>query len=40
MRQRLQDELETRLGVDVDVLTLADLPPTFRAKRLSKAQSA
>jgi predicted nucleotidyltransferase len=34
----LQDELETLLGVDVDVLTPGDLPPNFRAKVLAEAQ--
>lgn len=35
----LQDELETLLGVQVDLLTPADLPPKFRAKVLAEAQS-
>lgn len=34
----LQDELETLLGVRVDVLTPADLPPKVRAKVLAEAQ--
>ena len=34
----LQDELETLLGVPVDLLTPADLPPTFRAEVLADAQ--
>ena len=34
----LQDELESMLGVHVDVLTPADLPPSFRAKVLEEAQ--
>lgn len=34
----LQDELETLLGVHVDLLTPADLPPKFRAKILAEAQ--
>lgn len=34
----LQEELETSLGVPVDVLTPADLPPKFRAKVLAEAQ--
>jgi uncharacterized protein len=33
----LQDELETLLGVHVDVLTPADLPPKVRAKVLAEA---
>jgi predicted nucleotidyltransferase len=33
----LQDELETLLGVHVDVLTPADLPPRLRAKVLAEA---
>ena len=32
----LQDELETLLGVHVDVLTPADLPPRLRAKVLAE----
>ena len=34
----LQDELQTLLGVPVDVLTPADLPPKFRAQVLAEAQ--
>lgn len=34
----LQEELETSLGVPVDVLTPADLPPKLRAKVLAEAQ--
>jgi len=34
----LKDELESLLGVDVDVLTPGDLPPKFRAKVLAEAQ--
>jgi len=34
----LQDELELLLGVHVDVLTPADLPPKFRAKVLAEAR--
>jgi predicted nucleotidyltransferase len=34
----LQDELESLLGVHVDVLTLGDLSPKFRAKVLAQAQ--
>lgn len=34
----LQDELETLLGVHVDLLTPADLPPKFRSKVLAEAQ--
>jgi predicted nucleotidyltransferase len=34
----LQDELESLLGVHVDLLTPADLPPKFRAKVLMEAQ--
>jgi predicted nucleotidyltransferase len=34
----LQDELETLLGVPVDLLTPADLSPTARARVLAKAQ--
>lgn len=34
----LQVELETLLGVHVDVLTPADLPAKFRAKVLAEAQ--
>jgi uncharacterized protein len=35
----LQDELQTLLGVPVDLLTPADLPLSFRAKVLSKARA-
>ena len=34
----LQDELQTLLGVQVDVLTPADLPARFRAQVLAQAQ--
>ncbi|MBK1736115.1 nucleotidyltransferase [Halorhodospira abdelmalekii] len=34
----LQEELETLLGVRVDVLTSADLPKKFRAKILAEAR--
>jgi hypothetical protein len=34
----LQDELETLLGVHVDLLTPADLPPEFRAEVLAEAR--
>lgn len=34
----LQDELESLLGVRVDLRTPADLPPMFRAKVLEEAQ--
>jgi hypothetical protein len=34
----LQDELEALLGVHVDLLTPADLPPKFRARVLAEAQ--
>lgn len=34
----LQDELESLLGIHVDLLTPADLPPRFRTKVLSEAQ--
>ena len=34
----LQDELQTLLGVHVDLLTPGDLPPEFRAKVLAEAQ--
>lgn len=34
----LQDELQTLLGIQVDVLTPADLPPKFRAQVLAEAQ--
>ena len=35
----LQDELQTLLGVHVDLLTPGDLPPKFRAKVLAEAQA-
>ena len=34
----LQDELETLLGIHVDLLTPADLPPKFRTKVLAEAR--
>jgi len=34
----LQDELQSLLGVHVDLLTPCDLPPKFRAKVLAEAQ--
>jgi predicted nucleotidyltransferase len=34
----LQDELESMLGIPVDLLTPADLPAKFRAKVLKEAQ--
>jgi hypothetical protein len=34
----LQDELESLLGVHVDVLTPADLPPKLRARVLAEAK--
>jgi len=34
----LQDELESLLGVHVDLLTPADLPPKFRARVLAEAR--
>lgn len=34
----LQVELETLLGIHVDLLTPADLPPKFRAQVLAEAQ--
>lgn len=34
----LKDELETLLGIQVDVLTPADLPPRFRVQVLAEAQ--
>ena len=34
----LQDELETLLGVQVDLLTPTDLPPKFRAEVLAEAR--
>lgn len=33
----LEDELKSLLGVEVDLLTPEDLPPTFRAKVLAEA---
>ncbi|WP_438361061.1 nucleotidyltransferase family protein [Klebsiella michiganensis] len=33
----LQDELESLLGLHVDLLTPGDLPPKFRAKVLAEA---
>ena len=35
----LQDELETLLGIPVDLMTPADLPPKFRAKVVAEARS-
>lgn len=35
----LQDELESLLGIPVDVCTPADLPPSFRAKVMAEAQA-
>jgi predicted nucleotidyltransferase len=35
----LQDELESLLGIHVDLLTPADLPPKLRAKVLAEARS-
>ncbi|STZ77213.1 nucleotidyltransferase family protein [Bergeriella denitrificans] len=35
----LQDELETRLGVRVDVCTPQDLPVSFRQQVLNEAQA-
>lgn len=35
----LQDELESLLGIHVDVLTPADLPAKFRAQVLAEAQA-
>jgi predicted nucleotidyltransferase len=35
----LQDELESLLGVRIDLLTPSDLPPTLRAKTLAEAQA-
>jgi hypothetical protein len=35
---RPEEELESLLGVDVDLLTPGDLPPKFRAKVLAEAQ--
>ena len=34
----LQDDLESLLGIHVDLLTPSDLPPKFRAKVLAEAQ--
>ena len=34
----LQDDLESLLGIHVDLLTPGDLPPRFRAKVLAEAQ--
>lgn len=34
----LQEELQSLLGVHVDLLTPGDLPPKFRAKVLAEAQ--
>jgi predicted nucleotidyltransferase len=34
----LQDELQSLLGVRVELLTPADLPPSLRAKVLAEAQ--
>ena len=34
----LQEELETLLGIQVDLLTPSDLPQKFRAKVLAEAQ--
>ncbi len=34
----LQDELESLLGIGVDLLAPGDLPPKFRAKVLAEAQ--
>lgn len=34
----LQDELESLLGIHVDLLTPSDLSPKFRAKVLAEAQ--
>ena len=34
----LQDELESLLGIGVDLLTPGDQPPKFRAKVLAEAQ--
>lgn len=35
----LQEELESLLGIPVDLLTPADLPPEFRAKVLAEAKA-
>lgn len=34
----LQDDLESLLGIRVDLLTPSDLPPKFRSKVLAEAQ--
>ena len=34
----LQDDLESLLGIHVDLLTPSDLPPKFRARVLAEAQ--
>jgi predicted nucleotidyltransferase len=34
----LQDDLESLLGIRIDLLTPGDLPPKFRAKVLAEAQ--
>ena len=34
----LQDELQTLLGITVDVLTAEDMPPNFRQKVLTEAK--
>lgn len=34
----LQDDLQSLLGIQVDLLTPGDLPPKFRAKVLAEAQ--
>lgn len=34
----LQDDLESLLGIPVDLLTPGDLPPKFRSKVLAEAQ--
>ena len=34
----LQDDLESLLGIQVDLLTPGDLSPKFRAKVLAEAQ--
>ncbi len=34
----LQDELQSLLGINVDLLTPGDLPPKFRAKVLAEAK--
>lgn len=35
----LQDELENRLGIRVDIRTPQDLPPSFRQQVLDEAQA-